>query len=212
MPDSTSRVLVTGFEPFGGGQSNPSALIAQALDGRLIAGRAVVGVVLPCVFGLAAKELRKHLGQVMPELVVCLGQAGGRAAIGVERVAINIDDARLADNAGAQPVDVPIARGGPVAYWSSLPIKAIVAALDQAGIAAEVSQTAGTFVCNHVFYALMRAIAGKPVRGGFIHVPFAPEQGEPSMPLAQMVQAIELAVVTATQARVDLRVAGGATH
>ncbi len=206
-------VLVTGFEPFGGELRNPSQEIARALDGRVIAGRRVVGAVLPCVFGASIAELNKLLREHRPSLVLCLGQAGGRAEITPERVAINVDDARLADNAGAQPLDRPIVRGGPAAYWSTLPIKAIVRALQRRGVLVAVSQTAGTFVCNHVFYGLMHALRRRRgVRGGFIHVPFVPEQatrGQPSLPLATMTEAVALAVETALTTRRDARLPGG---
>lgn len=209
-------VLVTGFEAFDGERMNPSAEIARALDGRVIAGRRVVGVVLPCVFGASVVELKRWIGKVRPELVVCVGQAGGRAAITPERVAINVDDARIADNAGNRPIDVPVVRGGPAAYWSTLPIKAIVAALRARGIEAEVSQTAGTFVCNHVFYGLMRALARrKGVRGGFVHVPFLPEQAkfeDPSLPLETMIEALAVTVEVSLRTRRDVRAVGGQMH
>ncbi len=206
-------VLLTGFEPFDGEKANPSAEIARRLDGSVIAGWRVVGAVLPCVFGGSIAELKKLLGAVRPELVMCVGQAGGRAEITPERVAINVDDARIADNAGAQPVDTPVIRGGPAAYFSTLPIKAVVAALQARGVPAAVSQTAGTFVCNHVFYGLMHALRGKRgVRGGFVHVPFLPEQarkGQASLPLATMVAAVALAVEISLTTRRDVPAAGG---
>lgn len=210
-------VLVTGFEPFGGESTNPSALAAKALDGRVLRERRLAARVLPCVFGEAIRALEKEIATLDPELVVCVGQAGGRHAITLERVAINVDDARIPDNAGAQPVDRPIVEGGPVAYWSTLPIKAIVQALTREKIPAEVSQTAGTFVCNHVFYALMHALDGKAARGGFVHLPFLPEQAArygraPSLPLDAMVRAIELVVETALDVEKDVRAAGGAEH
>jgi pyroglutamyl-peptidase len=208
-------ILLTGFEPFGGEAINPSGEIARALDGRMLGKRRVVGAVLPCVFGAAARELRRLVRSARPELVICLGQAGGRAEITPERVAINVDDARLPDNAGAQPVDAAIAARGPAAYWSTLPIKAIVATLRDHGIPAAVSQTAGTFVCNHVFYGLMQTLRRqRGVRGGFIHVPFLPEQTttQPSLPLATMIRAVELAIETALVVRRDVRQSGGQTH
>jgi pyroglutamyl-peptidase len=209
-------VLITGFEPFGGERMNPSQEIARNLHGKVIAGHEVVGALLPCVFGEANAELRRLLKEHGPVLVICVGQAGGRAAITPERVAINVDDARIADNAGAQPTDQAIVRGGPAAYFSTLPVKAIVAALRAGGVPAEVSQTAGTFVCNHVFYGLMHALRGKRgVRGGFMHVPFLPEQaktGEPSLPLKTMTSAVALAVETALRNKRDVRARGGATH
>lgn len=209
------RVLVTGFEPFGGDELNPSADIAHALDGRVIARHRVVGAVLPCVFGRSIEELRRLLRTHEPRLVVALGLAGGRADITPERVAINIDDARIPDNAGAQPIDRPVVRGGPAAYWSTLPIKAIGAALRARGVPASVSQTAGTFVCNHVFYGLMHALRRRRgVRGGFIHVPFLPEQvkrHEPSLPRDVLIDAIARAIEVALRMRRDVRTAGGRT-
>jgi pyroglutamyl-peptidase len=210
------NVLITGFEPFGGEMLNPSALVAQALDGRMMAGRRVVGAVLPCVFGKSLVVLEQEIRRLQPELVICVGQAGGRREINLERVALNIEDASLADNAGNQPVDRPVVLGGPAANWSTLPIKAIVAALREAGLPAVVSQTAGTFVCNHVFYGLMGALAEKQTaRGGFIHVPFLPEQaqraaaGSPSLPLNDIVRALEIAVEVSLATRRDLRAIGG---
>jgi pyroglutamyl-peptidase len=209
-------ILLTGFEPFGGEEVNPSAEIARALSGAIIAKHQVVGALLPCVFGAAITELEKQIRTVKPALVICVGQAGGRADITPERVAINVDDARIADNAGRQPVDKAIAKKGPAAYWSTLPIKAIVGALQARGIPASVSQTAGTFVCNHVFYGLMHGLRGqKQIRGGFIHVPFLPEQakaGQPSLALEKMTEGIVVAIETALQVKRDRRLAGGATH
>ncbi|MBS0663805.1 MAG: pyroglutamyl-peptidase I [Verrucomicrobia bacterium] len=213
-------ILVTGFEPFGGEKVNPSQEIARQLNGHVIARHRVIGRILPCVFGAANRELRVLLREFEPVIVIAVGQAGGRAEITPERVAINVDDARIADNAGAQPVDRPIVRGGPAAYWSTLPIKAITAALRAHKIPAAVSQTAGTFVCNHVFYGLMHALAGRRgVRGGFIHVPWMPEQAKrqrggrpPSLPLATMVEAIAVAAEVAVMVRHDLRVGEGRIH
>lgn len=208
-------ILLTGFEPFGGERRNPSAEIVRALDGRIIAGHRVTGAVLPCVFGRSLAVLKRQIAEQRPGLVVCLGQAGGRAEITPERIAINVDDARIADNAGRQPVDRPVVRGGPAAYWSKLPIKAIVAALKKRKIPAAVSQTAGTFVCNHVFYGLLHELKRRRMaaRAGFIHVPWLPEQaktGEPSLPLETMIAGIEAALETAVEVRRDLRRAGGA--
>jgi pyroglutamyl-peptidase len=220
-------VLLTGFEPFGGETLNPSQEIARHWHGRVIGGHRVVGALLPCVFGAAITELKKQIRATKPVLVICVGQAGGRAEITPERVAINVDDARIPDNAGRQPVDRAIVRGGPAAYWSTLPIKAIVAALRQHGIPASVSQTAGTFVCNHVFYGLMHALrtkhgvralrhgSGRAARGGFIHVPFLPEQakkGQPNLPLETMVEAIGVAIAAALTTRRDVKSGGGQIH
>lgn len=211
----TRKVLLTGFEPFGGESINPSGEIARQLHGMVIGGHRVLGALLPCVFGAAITELKKQIRATKPALIVCVGQAGGRAEITPERVAINVDDARIPDNAGRQPVDRPVVRGGPAAYWSTLPIKAIVAELRRREIPAAVSQTAGTFVCNHVFYGLMHELRRKKVRGGFIHVPFLPEQAKPgqtSLTLEIMTAAIGAAVTVALKTRRDTRSAGGATH
>jgi len=209
-------VLITGFEPFAGATVNPSQEIARNLHGRLIARQRVVGALLPCVFGAALDELKAQLRTVQPALVIAVGLAGGRAEITPERVALNVDDARIPDNAGAQPVDRAIVRGGPAAYWSTLPVKAIVATLHGRGVPAGVSQTAGTFVCNHVFYGLMHALRRRPgVRGGFIHVPWLPEQappGQPSLPLETMVEAVAAAIEVSLRRRRDVRIAGGATQ
>jgi pyroglutamyl-peptidase len=209
------KVLLTGFEPFGGEALNPSEEIARQLNGTVIARHEVVGALLPCVFGAALKELKLQMKRHEPVLVVCVGQAGGRAEITPERVAINVDDARIPDNAGQQPIDKPVAKDGPAAYWSTLPIKAIVQELRKRDIPAAVSQTAGTFVCNHVFYGLMHELAQHDpgVRGGFIHVPYLPEQskdGQPSLPFEKMVRGISLAITTALTYRRDVKTAGGA--
>ena len=211
-------MLVTGFEPFGCASTNPSARAVAALDGRTIDGRRVVGVVLPVVFGAAPRMLLRSIRRVRPELVICIGEAGGRADLSLERVAINVDDARIADNAGAQPIDRPVVSRGPVGYWSTLPIKAIVDALHAEQIAASVSQTAGTFVCNHLFYALMHALRDvRGVRGGFVHTPYLPEQvtakpGTPSMDLETIARALEIVIATSLVTGRDARVVGGATH
>lgn len=208
-----ASVLVTGFEPFGGATENPSEQIARRLHGWQLEGHDVVGAVLPCAFHAALRELRRLIKQHDPVLVICLGQAGGRVAITPERVAINLDDARIADNRGAQPSDRPIVRGGPTAYWSTLPVNAIVQQLRTARLPAEVSHTAGTFVCNHVFYGLMHELRGqRRIRGGFIHVPWLPSQGKPAMSLVRMEQGIRLAVTTAIRVRRDVKLPGGVLH
>lgn len=207
------RVLLTGFAPFGGEAVNPSWLAVQSLQGRQIAGHRVVAAQLPTVFGDAPRRLQALVREHRPALVVCVGQAGGRAALSLERVAINLNDARIADNAGAQPIDTPVVAGGPAAYFSTLPVKAMLVALQRQDLAAEVSQTAGTFVCNQVFYALMHLLATqrglKNTRGGFIHVPWLPEQGSPSMPLEEIVAGLRLALRAALTTRQDLRHGAG---
>jgi pyroglutamyl-peptidase len=209
----TKQVLVTGFEPFGGDALNPSMELLPRLQGARLGGAQVHTQLLPCVFGRSLQVLQEAVARVRPELVIALGLAANRSAISVERVAINVDDARIADNAGQQPVDQPIIAEGPSAYFSTLPIKAIVAALREAGIAAEVSQTAGTFVCNHVFYGLMHGLASaaQPVRAGFIHVPPLPGQRpEGGMPLDEMERGLRLAIEVALITAADRRETGGA--
>ena len=214
-PMASPHILLTGFEPFGGEHVNPSWQVAQALHGSVIDSLPVRALQLPCVFGAAPAALATALRQ-RPVLVLCLGQAGGRRGFSLERVAINVDDARIPDNRGQQPIDLPVVLGGAAAHFSSLPIKAIVAALQHAGWPAEVSQTAGTYVCNHVFYALMQALRRRRgVRGGFMHLPLTPDQagaaaGQPSLPLAVQIDGVRVALQTALSTRVDLRITGGA--
>ena len=207
------KVLVTGFDAFGGDAINPSWLAAKALHGRVVLGHTVVAAQLPTVFDASLQALRALLKQHHPALVICVGQAGGRSALSLERVAINVNDARIADNAGAQPVDTPVVPGAPAAYFSTLPVKAMLLALQRKGIPVEVSQTAGTFVCNHVFYGLMHLLATqrgfKHSRGGFIHVPWLPEQGTPSMALADIARGLQWAVRTALATRTDAVVGAG---
>jgi len=211
-------VLITGFEPFAGEAVNPSWEVARALDGRRIAGHRLVARQLPCSFAgaLVALDQALHGLPTPPRLVLALGLAGNRSAVSIERIAINVIDARIADNAGAQPVDEPVVLGGPAAYFSRLPIKAIAAGLQQAGLPAEISQTAGTFVCNQVFYGLLHRLQLMPaLRGGFIHLPPLPEQaarhpGSRSLALDEQVRAIALAVTIALRQTQDLRVQAGA--
>ena len=217
---TAKRILLTGFEPFDKDSVNPSWEVARALDGELIAGGVVHALQLPCVFGAAMPVLDEALAQLQPTLIISLGLAGGRTDITPERVAINMDDARIADNAGNQPVDQPVVREAPAAYFSTLPIKAMVRNLRDAGIPASVSNTAGTFVCNHVFYALMHRLArraGPGVRGGFIHIPALPQQaaqhpGMASMALETQVQGIRSAIQTAMTVQEDLQEHAGQLH
>ena len=221
-PDTASmpRILLTGFEPFDKDTVNPAWEVARALDGEVIAGGVVQAVQLPCVFGAAMQSLDEALVAHQPVLVISLGLAGGRSEVMPERVAINIDDARIPDNAGKQPVDAPVVDKAPAAYFSTLPIKAMVRNLRAAGVPAAVSNTAGTFVCNHVFYALMHRLARRAapgVRGGFIHLPALPQQaaakpGMPSMALETQVAGIREAIRTAMTVQDDLRENAGQLH
>ncbi|HVR49516.1 MAG TPA: pyroglutamyl-peptidase I [Pseudorhodoferax sp.] len=221
MPLPLPTVLVTGFEPFDGDALNPSWEAARALHGWQVDGATVQAVQLPCVFGQAVERLQAALAQHRPVLVVGLGLAAGRAEWQPERIAINCDDARIADNAGQQPIDTPVVAGAPAAYFSTLPIKAIVRALRAAGLPASVSNSAGTFVCNHVFYALMHSLRGQSgasgVRGGFVHVPCLPEQavGRPGvvgMALDAQVQALRVLLRTALAVQTDIAEEGGRLH
>lgn len=212
-------ILLTGFEPFGGQSTNPSWAAAESARDLLRGeGLAVEALELPCVFGAAANVLLSALEDPEPELVVCIGQAGGRGRVSLERVAINCDDAPVPDNAGNQPVDREVVPGGPAAYFTSLPVKSALRAVEVAGVPAEVSQSAGTYVCNHIFYTLMHELARRPaVRGGFVHVPFAPDQvaqgsGDPSLPLASMAEAIAVAVRTSLTRAADVALAAGSIH
>ena len=214
-------ILLTGFEPFGGESVNPSWEIARALDGWVCEGRTVRAVCLPCAFGDALRTLDDALAAHRPELAMCLGQAGGRAEISIERAALNVDDARIPDNLGRQPIDAAVVADGPAAYFSTLPIKAIARDVRAAGVAAAVSNTAGTFVCNHVFYALMHRLATASAlahaRGGFVHVPYTPEQvaarpGVPAMALATQIEGIRQALRSALLTREDVRETAGREH
>jgi pyroglutamyl-peptidase len=209
-------ILLTGFEPFGGSGVNASWEVAQALDGCAAGPASIVAAQLPTVFGASARCLQTLVRQLQPALVVCLGQAGGRRAVSIERVAINVNDACIADNAGCQPVDTSVVAGGPAAYFSTLPIKQMLSALLRAGLPAEISQTAGTFVCNHVFYALMHTLATsrdlQAVRAGFIHLPWLPEQGDPCLNLETMVRGVGLAIAAAMEPVQEDVPSGGALH
>lgn len=200
------KALVTGFEPFGGDKVNPSWLAASRLK-KKIGSLAVHTAELPTSFGRSADALRDRIDKLRPDIVLCVGLAGGRSELCLERVAINVQDARIRDNDGKQPIDKPVVPGGPAAHFATLPIKACVAEMRKAGLPASVSNTAGTFVCNHIFYALMDMAAKgpSPLRGGFLHVPYAPEQaaglaGAPSMAIDDIARGIEIILeVSATR-------------
>ena len=200
-PRQQSSVLVTGFDPFGGASTNASWLAVRALSGCVIDGHPVITAELPTVFAQAWPQLKRLMDEHRPRLVLAVGEAAGRSSISLERVALNLCDARIPDNAGAQPVEQPVDAAGPAAYSSRLPLRAVKAELDALGIPAEISNTAGTFVCNQVFYQLMQALDGDPGgRGGFIHVPLCaeyPRPGLPSVPLEVLKQALYLIVKTA---------------
>lgn len=193
------KVLITGFTPFGGEKLNPSWEAVKRLPDR-IGGAELIKRELPTEFDASGAALHKLLTELRPDAVLCVGQYGGANCIRVERVAINLRDARIADNAGKQPTDEPVVAGGPDAYFATIPTREIVNALHEQGIPAQLSYSAGTFVCNNLLYcALHESAQSYPApRCGFIHVPYLPEQtrdgSAPSMSLALMVEALTSAV------------------
>ena len=189
-----SKILVTGFEPFATSSLNPSGEIVKALIGDDL-----VTAVLPVVFGQASAQLRELIDLHKPTAVLCLGQAEGRSEMTPERIAINLDDARIADNAGNQPLEQKIIANGPDGHFSTLPIEKMVAAMKAAGIPASISLSAGTFVCNHIFYVLQDYLKDSSIKSGFMHVPLMDEQRReyptlPTMPIRQMVAGVEIAL------------------
>ncbi len=187
-----TKVLLTGFEPFGTATSNPSGEIVKQISGDNI-----VTAILPVAYAQSAERLLALIAEHNPDVVICLGQAEGRTQITPERIAINLDDARIADNEGVMRNDVPVVQGGPVAYETTLPVKEFVQAMNAAGVPAAVSLSAGAFLCNHIFYVAQNKFAGTNLRSGFVHVPLmdsqAPEfPGLPTMPLDQMVNAVKI--------------------
>lgn len=214
------KIVVTGFDPFDKEVINPALEVVKQLPDR-IAGAEIIKLKVPTVFHKSAAVLEEKMRECQPDVVLCIGQAGGRAELTPERVAINQDDARIADNEGQQPIDVPIREDGKTAYFSTLPIKGMVEAIRQAGLPASVSNTAGTFVCNHLMYqALYLAEKEFPrTKAGFLHIPFLPEQvvnksGVASMSLADMVKGVTVAIAAIVEYadKEDVKTVGGATH
>ena len=194
------KILVTGFEPFGGESRNPSAEVVERLPDRIGAAE-LKKLILPVVRGRASAAVEAVVENFRPDVVFSVGQAGGRAAVSVERVAVNLDDYRIPDNEGNQPVDEPVVEGGPDGYFATIPVKQIVRAIQQEGIPAAQSLSAGTFVCNHVMYATGHLLATRypEAKFGFIHIPYLPEQvadkpGMPSMSLELSAKAIEIGI------------------
>lgn len=209
-----TTTLVTGFEPFGGDPVNASWEAVSRLPERWEGPGRLVTLRLPVTFEGAARELVAALDEHRPDVVVCTGLAAGTAAVRLERVAINVEDARIPDNAGASPVDEPVVPGGPDAYLSTLPLKAALVALGEAGVPAVVSNTAGTYVCNATFYALRHALAGRAgVRAGFVHVPRTREEApddDGALPVDDLARALGIVLTTAHAVDHDVRVAAGA--
>ncbi len=208
------KILLTCFKPFGGERVNPAQLAVHRVA-DCVEGAQIVKLDVPVVFGVSACVVHMAMRSERPDAVLCVGQAGGRSGITVERVAINVDDARIADNAGNLPIDAPIASDGPAAYFSTLPIKAMAAAIREAGIPAGISNTAGTYVCNHLMYGVLHAIAKEfpGMRGGFVHVPFAHEQAlerrEPSLSVEDMVKGLEAAIGAIVRFKTDIAASEG---
>ena len=189
-----SKILVTGFEAFDKSVLNPSAEIVKALKGDDL-----LTAILPVVFGQASAQLRELIDLHKPSAVLCLGQAEGRSVITPERIAINLDDARIADNAGNQPKEQRIIVDGPDGHFSTLPIEKMVASMKAAGIPASISLSAGTFVCNHIFYVMQDYLKDSSVKSGFMHVPLMDEQRKeypnlPTMPIRQMVAGVQISL------------------
>lgn len=210
-----TTILLTGFEPFAGDEVNPSGEAVRAVAARWTGPESLVTAVLPVTFVGAAARIRELIAEHSPDVVIASGLAGGRAAIGVERVAVNLVDARIPDNDGTQPVDEPSVTDAPAAHFATLPVKAIVRDIAAAGIPVELSHTAGTFVCNHVFFTALEAVPAD-VPCGFVHVPWSAEHASSTdaatLPLAHIADALEIAVRTALREDRDIRVAGGAIH
>ncbi len=214
------KILVTGFEPFDREKINPSNLVLDMLPKNIL-GFDIVTRTIPTAFNKSSEKLKLYINEFSPEIVVCLGQAGGRSKISVERIAINIDDARIPDNDGNQPIDECIQQDGENAYFSTLPIKAIVQNLLNKNIEAEISNSAGTFVCNHIMYNALHYAKknNNNYKAGFIHIPYIPEQtinkiNTPSMELEIIRDAIIIAIETAITFlnKDDLIITGGKEH
>lgn len=214
------KILVTGFDPFGGEKINPALEAVKGLA-DIVKGAEIKKLEIPTVFNKSAEVVKKAIEEFQPDYVLSIGQAGGRFEISPERVAINVDDARIADNEGNQPIDAPIKEDGDAAYFTQLPVKAMVTAIKNAGIPGAVSNTAGTFVCNHIMYQVQYMIHTNfpETKGGFIHVPYIPEQvvdkpGQPAMSLSDMTKGLTAAIeaVVEFDDKEDLKQVGGAIH
>ncbi|MBR4081194.1 MAG: pyroglutamyl-peptidase I [Clostridia bacterium] len=210
------KLLLTAFEPFGGATVNPAQEALRLVPDR--AGKAeILRLEVPVVFGKAIDVVTEAIDRLRPDAVLCIGQAGGRAALTLERIAINVDDASIPDNAGNRPIDAPVVPGAPAAYFATLPIKAITARIRERGLPAALSNTAGTFVCNHLMYGVLHHLAVRHpgVRGGFMHVPYAPAQTldrpAPSMSIPDIARGIEAAAAAIADTAEDIAASEGAT-
>ena len=209
------KILITGFTPFGGEGINPAYEAVKLLQSK-IAGAEIIKAEIPTVFNKSIECLEKVIEKENPDIVICVGQAGGRYEISIERVAINVDDARIPDNENNSPVDEKVFEDGENAYFAKLPIKAMVSEIREQKIPASISNTAGTFVCNHLMYGLLYLIQKKypKMNGGFIHVPFIPEQvlnksNEPHMSLEDIAKGLKFAIKAAVENKIDIKKTGG---
>ncbi|MGM9934116.1 pyroglutamyl-peptidase I [uncultured Clostridium sp.] len=210
------KVLITGFDPFGGESINPALEAVKKLPDT-ICGAEIIKLEIPTVFRKSLEKIEENIIKHNPDIVISVGQAGGRFGITPERVAINVDDARIPDNESKQPIDVPVFEDGENAYFTTLPIKAMVEEMKKGNIPGSVSNTAGTFVCNHVMYGILYMAAKKypNIKGGFIHVPYIPSQvldkpNMPSMSAEDITKGLELCIKAAVSKNEDVKVTGGA--
>ena len=198
---SNTRVLVTGFEPFGGASLNPSQLLVEELAKQELPGIDLITAILPVEFDRATEILLAKIQEFSPSVVITFGQAEGRSSITPEKIAINLDDARIADNSGDARKQKEIVAGGADGYFSTLPVEKIVSALNEAGVPANLSLSAGSFVCNHIFYRMQHALLGQGIKSGFIHLPLVPEQSaefpnQPTLLLEQMLVGAKAAILS----------------
>ena len=187
------KLLITGFDPFGGATINPAWEAVKLLPEE-IGDFEVHKLEIPTVFGLGAQKVLEKAGEISPDVILCVGQAGGRAAVTPERIGVNIRDAKICDNAGNQPVGSFVAEDGPAAYFATVPVMAMAEAIRAADLPGQVSNSAGAFVCNDTLYGLLHHYAGTEIKVGFIHVPWLPEQGSPSLELEKTAAALEAAI------------------
>ena len=212
------KVLVTGFDPFGGESINPAWEAVKVIKDE-IAGAEIVKMQIPTVVGKSIAKIHDKMVEINPDIVIAVGQAGGRFGVTPERVAINVTDARIPDNEGNQPIDEPIFADGDAAYFSNLPVKAMVQEIKDAGYPSTLSNTAGTYICNHVMYGILYYIQKEfpNARGGFIHVPYAASQvinkpNTASMAIADITASLEAAIKAAVEHQADIKAIGGETH
>lgn len=213
------KILVTGFDPFGGETVNPAYEAVKLLPDT-IGGAQIFKLEIPTVFSLSGPAVEEGIKKYQPDVVLCVGQAGGRASISVEKVAINFVDARIPDNNGEQPLDEPLQADGPAAYFSTLPVKAMVQHVKDAGLPCYLSFTAGTYVCNSIMYNVLYMCEKRypGIRAGFIHVPYACGQvidkanTTPSMPLETIAKSLEYAIEAIAIDRQDSGEGAGELH